>query len=100
MATERGGDAVETAFRGLDDARLLQELAPPRRFFLLALHTWLFVVLAPPRFRENALLLDFLIETLERCLETFVITDDYFGQPPSPPIKDRVASIRPPRFAR
>jgi len=57
-------------------------------------------VLTPPRFRKNALLLDFLIETLECCLETFVITDDYFGQPPSPPIKDRVASICPPRFAR
>ncbi len=84
---------------GLDRARLLQKLAPPRRFFLLALHTRLFVVLAPPRFRKNALLLDFLIETLECCLETFVITDDYFGQPPSPPINDRVADVGPPRFA-
>jgi hypothetical protein len=32
-------------------------------------------------------LLDFLIETLQCRFETLVITDDYFGQPPSPPIQ-------------
>lgn len=49
-------------------------------------------MLAPPRLGKDAFLLDLLIESLERCLETLIITDDNFGQPLSPPIK---TTLRP-----
>src|SRR3954466_11194061 len=77
----------------LEGTRLLQELAPPRRFLLLPLHTRLLIMLAPPRLRQNALLLDLLVETLQSRFETLVVTDCYFGQPLSPPIKSHVAGM-------
>jgi len=64
---------------------LLPDLAEAGGFLLLSLHAGLLVVLAPPCFREDAVLLDALIEALERCFEGFVFADDDLSQGRSPP---------------
>jgi len=63
---------------------LLAQLAEAGRFLLLALHARLFVVLAAARFGEDAVLLDALVEPLERAFEGLVVTNNDFGQGFSP----------------
>jgi hypothetical protein len=55
-------------------------LAPLGCSLLLATNAGLLVVLTSPGFGEDAVLLDALREALQRGLEGFVFSDDYFGQ--------------------
>lgn len=59
---------------------LLAELPQAGGFLLLALHARLFVMLAPPRFSKDAILLNALVKALERGFESLTIADDDFCQ--------------------
>jgi hypothetical protein len=59
---------------------LLAELPLDGGFLLLALHARLFIMFAPSRLSQDAILLDALVEALERALKRLAIADDDFSQ--------------------
>lgn len=59
---------------------LLAQFAKPCGFLLLALHAGLFVVFAAAGFRKDAVLLDTLVEALQRYFKRFVISNDNLSQ--------------------
>ena len=63
---------------------LLSKLANAGGFLLLLLDARLFVVLAAAGFSEDAILLNALVEALERAFERLVFADDDFCQGISP----------------
>lgn len=63
---------------------LLAELADAGGFLLLLFHARLFVVFAAAGLSEDAILLNALVEALERAFERLVFADDDFCQGVSP----------------
>ena len=58
----------------------LQYLTDPRGRFLATTNAGLLEVLTPAGFREDAVLLDPLIEAFERGFKAFVVSDNNFCQ--------------------
>jgi hypothetical protein len=63
---------------------LLTQLPQAGGFLLLTLHARLFVVFAAAGLREDAVLLNALVEALQGAFERLVIADDDFCQVDSP----------------